>query len=422
MPRARKLSPLPAFDTPALRAALEDELGVKPRAVRRLQAALLARGGVLPTESERPEGMADDAWCGGWGGLVPKELPLRAARRLQADFVPLTSTLVERSVSADGTAKHLVRLQDGSTVEAVVMHYEGAKPGNGRLTLCVSSQVGCAMGCTFCATGTMGLKANLCAGEIVEQLVHATREAGTQIRNVVFMGMGEPLHNYAAVVAAVGDMVDTSLFRMSPSRVSVSTVGIVPNIKRMHDDMPGVPLALSLHAPNQELRLELVPTAKAYPLEKLMAAVDEHSARAEAAAEGAGGKTQEKAGTIFYEYVLIGGVNDADEHAHQLGELLKGRKAILNVIPWNATAAGGYMGYTSPPPGRIEEFSSIVKDTHGVFCTVRREMGSDIAGACGQLVVERTGGNRPRRNGGACSSAAVDRALADIEDLAVARG
>ena len=144
--------------------------------------------------------------------------------------------------------------------------------------------------------------------------------------------------------------------------------------------------------------------------------------RAEAAAEGAGGKTQEKAGTIFYEYVLIGGVNDADEHAHQLGELLKGRKAILNVIPWNATAAGGYMGYTSPPPGRIEEFSSIVKDTHGVFCTVRREMGSDIACACGQLVVERTGGNRPRRNGGTCSSAAVDRALADIEDLAVARG
>ena len=405
--RARVLSPLPAFDTPAATGALVEGLGVRPKALRRLQQALVKRGGVLPGEAERPPGVADDAWCGGWGGLLPKELPHRAARALQQGFAPLTSTVVEENLSGDGTLKMLVKLQDGSTVESVLMRHSS------RSTLCVSSQVGCAMGCTFCATGTMGLRANLSAGEIIEQLVHAcARTEGNQPpRNVVFMGMGEPLHNYENVVAAVRDMVDSSLFRLSPSRVSVSTVGIIPNIRRMHDDLPGVPLALSLHAPTQELRLELVPTAKAYPLDALMGACDEHSRRAmEAAAEGSGARKADAAGTIFYEYVMIGGVNDGDEQAHELGRLLQGRKAIVNLIPWNATAAGGYMGYVSPEPGRIQTFSAIVKDEHKVFCTVRREMGGDIAGACGQLVVEgktRKGG--PRRGNGQ---------VVDIEDLA----
>eukprot|EP00854_Cymbomonas_tetramitiformis_P020500 gene20500-24572_t len=232
-----------------------------------------------------------------------------------------TSKIVEQNTSSDGTTtKILLEFQDGLRAESVIMRYDSAlgrnteanasRAGNKRATLCVSSQVGCQMGCTFCATGTMGLIGDLTAGEILEQLVMANKI--TPIRNIVFMGMGEPLNNYAEVVGAVNAMIDPRRFGLSPAHVTVSTVGVVPRIiqastgfspaivtipmmgvayqwpkgdvggvwtgetMQMAEDLPAVNFALSLHAPTQELRVKIVPSAKAFPLDKLMAAVDRH--------------------------------------------------------------------------------------------------------------------------------------------------
>lgn len=170
-----------------------------------------------------------------------------------------------------------MQLQDGLSVEAVIMTYAGNSssedcPGKSRATVCVSSEVGCQMGCTFCATGTMGLIAELTPGEIVEQLVHA--RAVKTVRNVVFMGMGEPLNNYNAVAAAIRLMIHPQIFALKQRSITVSTVGVVHRLAALARDLPGVSLALSLHAPNQELRRLIVPSAQAFKLDKLMAAVD----------------------------------------------------------------------------------------------------------------------------------------------------
>ncbi|CAM9880906.1 unnamed protein product, partial [Hapterophycus canaliculatus] len=190
---------------------------------------------------------------------------------LRRKFAVLTSTVVETQRSEDGTVKLLVRLQDGQMVETVIIQHNGTHP---RTTLCVSSQVGCQMACTFCATGTMGLKGDLSAGEILEQVLHASRVS--PIRNVVFMGMGEPLNNYDAVLASIRGMSDGRMFKLSPRHITLSTVGVVPRMKQLTVDAPETQLALSLHAPNQELRNKIVPSARAYRLDKLMDALDGH--------------------------------------------------------------------------------------------------------------------------------------------------
>ena len=193
-----------------------------------------------------------------------------------------TSKVAGSSMSSDGeTVKLLVQLQDGLSVEAVIMTYAGSSSsedsvGKQRATVCVSCEVGCQMGCTFCATGTMGLLAELTPGEIVEQLVHA--RAVKAVRNVVFMGMGEPLNNYNAVTAAVRLMIHPQVFALKQRSITVSTVGVMHRLASLARDLPGVSLALSLHAPNQELRRLIVPSAQAFKLHKLMAAVDAYMA------------------------------------------------------------------------------------------------------------------------------------------------
>lgn len=324
-------------------------------------------------------------------------LPKAAVQLLHEQFAQLTSSVVQCQSSSGGdTTKLLLRLQNSMEVEAVIMHYDTTasareqdddassvpddvastsgrshSSGHQRATLCVSSQVGCVMGCTFCATGTMGIKGDLTTGEILEQLVHAQRV--TPIRNVVFMGMGEPLNNYTQVSSAVQMMVDPQIFALRRSAVTVSTVGVIPRILQMIDDLPGVSLALSLHAPTQDLRKTIVPSAKAYPLDKLMAAIDRYQMQ-----------TRQK---VFVEYVMLAHVNDSEEQAQQLGSLLQGRAVVLNLIPWNPVYSPEF-DFQAPGHQRTDAFQKIVRQ-YGVHCTVRQEKGQDISGACGQLVIEQ---------------------------------
>jgi adenine C2-methylase RlmN of 23S rRNA A2503 and tRNA A37 len=282
----------------------------------------------------------------------------------------------------------------------------------GRNTLCVSSQVGCKMGCTFCATGTLGELGNLTSGEILEQVAHARRfaaakgngetdavafraaEASAAVTNVVFMGMGEPLNNYDAVCASLGLLSDARGFAVAPSRVTVSTVGVVPKMLALARDSPEVRLALSLHAPNQALREKIVPTATAYPLPKIMAALDAYLA--------AGTRARTRA---MIEYCVLGGVNDEEAHAFELGELLRGRDVIVNLIPFNPTDTP--MGHTPPTREAVQAMAAVLAGPpFGLRTTVRKEMGQDIAGACGQLALDAGGAKRAGGAGG------------DLEDLA----
>ncbi|KAK9803248.1 hypothetical protein WJX73_009772 [Symbiochloris irregularis] len=382
MVKKRKLSPQSVWDEAALESAFTEE-DIKLFHISRSHKYLTVH----------PEAELAD---------IP-ELPLKAQAILKQRFARFTSTVEQCHHSAAGdTTKLLIRLQDGLQVESVIMYYDTSAretdssdgesvTGHSRATLCVSSQVGCQMGCTFCATGTMGLVADLTAGEILEQLVHALRVA--PIQNVVFMGMGEPLNNYLAVRAAAAAMTDSKRFALRRSAVTISTVGVVPRILALADDLPGVSLALSLHAPTQELRQSIVPSAKAYKLDKLLAAVDTYQQ-----------KTKQK---VFVEYVMLAGVNDQPEHARQLGALLQTRNVTLNLIPWNPIFSPS-IDFSAPSPGGIATFCGIVTREFGVRVTVRREKGSDIASACGQLVI-----NSDSKR---CSSSS--KPLRDIEDSA----
>eukprot|EP00127_Corallochytrium_limacisporum_P002685 Clim_evm121s134 gene=Clim_evmTU121s134 len=356
-----------------------------------------------------------------------KDFPKRAAIALQEEFALTTSELVKSETSADGaTTKCVVELQDGKMVECVIMRYGmemqsfpeqekdkmleramersmmGSIAGdlqgengsvsmdtvsmtttgslfksNPRCTLCISSQVGCAMACGFCATGTMGLSGNLSSGEILEQLWHANQLE--RIRNIVFMGMGEPLDNYDNVLGAIRGITDVQRFSLSPQRVSLSTVGVAPRLRQLAKDMPGVSLALSLHAPSQELRTRIVPTAKAWHIDRIMEAMEEYVEANEA--------INRKRGKVMIEYCLIQGVNDSDETAHELGSLLRDRKVMLNVIPYNPTDVPE--DFKPPTYEETSRFIDIVRnEPYNVHCLVRQELGQDISSACGQLVIK----------------------------------
>ena len=285
-------------------------------------------------------------------------------------FALFVTRVAHEKTSADGsTKKMIVELRDGHRVEACVMRH-----AKGRTTLCVSSQVGCKMGCTFCATGTLGELGNLSAGEIVEQLAHASRD--DSVRNVVFMGMGEPLNNYASVMEAIEVMRDDKGFGLSASKITVSTVGVIPRMRTLTRDAPGTCLALSLHAPTQELRQKIVPTAKAYKLDDLMVVLDEYLA------SGPKMKT-------MIEYCVLGGVNDDETCAEQLGELLRGKEVIVNLIPLNPTDTPA--GHVPPKPEAVQKMLEILTRRFGLFTTVRHEMGQDISGACGMLSLKTPG-------------------------------
>lgn len=250
----------------------------------------------------------------------------------------------------------------------------GGKPrlGGQRSTLCISSQVGCKMGCNFCATGSMGFKNNLSSGEIVEQLVHASHLS--QIRNVVFMGMGEPLNNYNALIEAIRVMTRFP-FQLSPKRITVSTVGIIHAIKKLHSDLPHSNLAVSLHAPVQDIRCQIMPAARAFPLEKLMETLREYQKN-----------SQQK---IFIEYIMLDKVNDEEQHAHQLGKLLEAFEVVINLIPFNPIGSLSQFGTSSET--KVSRFQKILRGTYNIRTTIRKQMGQDISGACGQLVINLPG-------------------------------
>lgn len=358
----RDLQPKPLFDEPSLRAFLIGH-GVKDVHMGKIWKHMLAN----------PDCPLDE---------IPG-LPERIREPLRRDFVFCTSKIVHTVESSiDGTVKMLIRLQDGHEVEAVLIHHTGeaehpdlrqADRCGQRDTLCLSSQVGCRLGCTFCATGTMGLQGNLWAGEIQEQLIHARSLRG--VSNVVYMGMGEPLENFEAVSSSIRGLVDPQRFGLAPSSITVSTVGLIPGMRRIMEELPKIKLAISLHAPNQELRQRLVPAAKVYPLEQLLEVVDEHAARA--TSDG------KRKGMVMVSYVVLRDVNDSDDCAHELAALLKGRPVIVNLIPYNPFEGNAH-AYETPDPMRVDAFLQILAAAE-IRVFERRHHGRDIAAACGQL-------------------------------------
>ncbi len=283
------------------------------------------------------------------------------------------------SRSSDGTVKHLWRLEDGELVESVLI------PGKGRMTLCISSQAGCGMGCTFCATGFGGLRRNLTAGEIAAQYRASQRwsmaEGLGPISNVVFMGMGEPLANRKALFPAL--TILNRGYDVGARRITVSTVGLVPGILELARRPEQFRLALSLHAPDSELRRTLVPLEDRYPLAEVVGALRTFDA--------AGGKR------ITLEYTLIHGVNDHPVQARKLGDLAWDLKAFVNLIPFNPIP---YQDWRPSSPERIQAFAAILEG-RGVGMAIREPRGRDIDAACGQLRAEALSGGRTVRGAGA---------------------
>jgi len=318
---------------------------------------------------------ADTLWALLYHGLASSaeqlgELPSRVRARLAKETRIGCLPVAAGTDSSDGfTRKYLLGLADGQRIETVLMRFTG------RVTACVSSQVGCAMGCVFCATGQMGYRRNLAPAEIVAQAVHVARSLGRssgirQLRNVVFMGMGEPLHNYDAVMRAVEILRDPNGLCLGAGRITVSTVGVVPGIRRMADEASPVHLAVSLHAATQDERAALVPVARKWPLDELMDACHHYCSSL--------GRR------IFFEWALIDGKNDSEDHAHAVGGLILGLPAQVNLIPLNPTP--GYGGAPSRSDA-AKRFQRILAEDYGLPSTVRQRRGIDIAAGCGQLAV-----------------------------------
>lgn len=310
---------------------------------------------------------------------LPQALVDLLHERTTAALLPIT----RETRSDDGfTRKYLLGLADGPQIETVLMRYSG------RVTACVSSQVGCAMGCVFCATGQMGYTRHLTTAEIVAQAMHVDRvlreTAGDtpalaerdhdsphhrheRLRNIVLMGMGEPLHNYDAVIKATQILREPGGLALGAKKITLSTVGVVPGIIRLADERQPIYLAVSLHAPTQEQRVAIVPVAKKWPLDELMRACDYYAT-----------KMQRR---IFFEWTLIDGENDRAEDAHAVGRLLQKIPGQVNLIPLNPTS--GYAGSASDNAA-AKRFQAILAE-YGLPSTVRQRRGIDIAAGCGQL-------------------------------------
>lgn len=305
-------------------------------------------------------------------------------QRLTAEaYIGPTIIRSELHSKDDRTRKILLELSDGKLVESVLMLYPPLGDSSARATVCVSSQAGCAYGCTFCATGQMGFDRHLSSGEIVAQVLFFARELRTapwtaaglpgtppidHITNIVLMGMGEPLHNYTNVLQALRILNSDDGFNLGARHMTVSTVGLVPAIRKLSQEKLQVNLAISLHAPTDELRSKTMPINRKYPLAELLAACKDYIATT---------KRQ-----VTFEYVLLSGVNDTPAHAKQLAELLSplNQFAHVNCIPVNATSAS----FQTPGPDAIRAFRNTLYDL-GISNSVRAERGDDIAAACGQL-------------------------------------
>lgn len=271
--------------------------------------------------------------------------------------------LEDEQISKDGTRKYLFRLRDGNQIESVLI------PDKGRHTLCISSQVGCALGCTFCLTGTVGRIRNLTPSEILDQYLLVNRYSGGSVTNIVFMGMGEPLDNLDNLVRALKTMTDENFLALSPKRITVSTSGLVPGIKELGEQI-SVNLAVSLNAPRDELRDEIMPINRKYPIKELIKASVKFPVPPRKA--------------LMFEYVLLSGINDSDRDAYDLGRLLGGINCKVNLIPFNEA---GPLPYRSPSRERVLSFQGILM-SFGVNVRIRKSRGLDILGACGQLAAK----------------------------------
>ncbi len=287
-------------------------------------------------------------------------MSLRGSLEEKTQVNALRLLKVEKS-RVDGTGKYLFGLEDGSTFESVFMKY---KYGN---SICLSTQAGCRMGCSFCASGIDGLSRNLSSGHMVEQVIRVAQEEGEEIRHVVFMGTGEPFDNYENVSKAIELLGAKGGLNLSLRNITVSTCGIVPKIEAFGNDFPQVNLAISLHAPMDSLRSAIMPINHSYPLSKLMPACWEY--------------TNKTGRRLTFEYAMIGGVNDSKAHGEALAGLLKGHLAHVNLIPLNGVEESGLR---PSGPKAVKSFVEILEG-RGITTTVRRELGSDIHAACGQL-------------------------------------
>ena len=336
---------LAELDRPALEAALR-ERGHEPFRAKQLFAWIYRRG-VTDIDA-----------------MTDLSRELRAT--LASDFRLTTPEIVNREHSSDGTEKFLLCLADDRQIESVFI------PDTPSMTFCVSTQVGCAMACAFCLTGKMGLVRNLTAGEIVGQvrvLAHAV-DLRDRAFNIVLMGMGEPLHNYDATMKALRMLADEYGFALPPRRVTLSTVGLLPALERLAREPIMPNLAISLHAPTDALRGELVPLNKKYGIADVINACKRFPVR--------------KRSRITFEYVLLAGVNDRPDDARRLAKLLNGVKSKVNLIPLNAAPG---IPFERPSDSAVDGFAKILAE-RGVTVSVRKSRGRDIRAACGQLIVE----------------------------------
>ncbi len=291
------------------------------------------------------------------------DLPKELRNKLAADFVISAMTISQHSKAADGTEKLLLQTDDGERIECVLL-----RDGH-RRTICISSQVGCAMGCVFCASGLDGVIRNLRPGEMVEQMLQLARLLPPEERlsHIVVMGMGEPLANLNPLLAALAEATSPSGLGISHRRITISTVGLPPAMRSLAELDARYQLAVSLHAPNDELRNQLVPVNKNIGLAAIVDAADQYFA--------VSGRR------LTFEYVLLGDLNDRPEHARQLAQLLGGRLALLNVIPYNPVAS---LPYKTPSRKAQERFLEILVQA-GINVQVRERKGDEINAACGQL-------------------------------------
>ncbi len=306
------------------------------------------------------------------------QLPKKLRDELtEAGYTIGSTKEVHRVVSEDGdTTKLLLNLDDGSAVETVLMQYDSKKiGGHPRSTICVSTQIGCAMGCVFCATGQMGFETNLKAEHIVSQVIHFAEileKRGEHVTNLVFMGMGEPMANYDEMIRAVKLLTHDRGFGLGQRHITISTIGITSGIDKLAEEDLQIGLAISLHAPNNKLRKQLVPTAGPHSVEDIIEA---------------GRRYFKKTGRrVTFEYALIEGINDSPEIATELAKLLQGNGSHVNLIPINPTAGN----FKRPSEDRVLEFERILYNA-GINCTVRVEKGTEISAACGQLRTDIVG-------------------------------
>jgi len=306
------------------------------------------------------------------------QLPKKLREKLtEAGYTIGSAKETHRVVSDDGdTTKLLLNLTDGTPVETVLIQYPSSKiNGHPRSTICVSTQIGCAMGCVFCATGQMGFEKNIRAEEIVAQVIHFAdilQQRGEHVTNLVFMGMGEPMANYDEMIRAVRILTHDRGFGIGQRNITISTIGLISGIDKLAEENLQVGLAISLHAPNNELRKKLVPTAGPNSVEDIIEA---------------GRRYYKKTGRrVTFEYALMKGINDSPEIATELAILLKGNGSHVNLIPINPTAGD----FKRPTQDNISEFERILSNA-GVNCTVRIEKGTEISAACGQLRTDIVG-------------------------------